>query len=419
MKTESVHRVAVTGIGVVGGLGMGIDALWTRLMAGESTLAPIAGIDTAGLKTRVGSEVQNAALAAAMKDANLPPSDRCIDMALLAAGQALRQSGLPLPAPEAPPLDAAVLFGASIGVGHTMFESCRSFASRGVRGIRPTTVPRAMPNAISARVSMHYRLGGANYVVSCACSSSTAVLGIAFRAIRHGYSARVLCGGTDAPFEPFVYSAWNNLGVLSREPDPARACRPFDRDRDGFVLGEGAGAVLLESLEAARERGAPILAEVLGYGESSDADHVTRPNPAGQERAIRQALATAGIAPEEIGFINAHGTATKVSDPCEALSLRRALGPALDRIPVVSYKSYQGHLLGASGVVEFAMTVEALRRGYVPANLKLDNPDPECDLCFVRGSPIPLAAPVALKNCFGFGGNNTVLVLRRYEDAQR
>jgi 3-oxoacyl-[acyl-carrier-protein] synthase II len=273
-----------------------------------------------------------------------------------------------------------------------------------------------MYNAISSRISMRFKLTGPNYVVVSACTSSTTAIGLGFRMIRDGYADRVLCGGTEAIFEPGVFRAWDSLGVMSRNPDPARACRPFDKDRDGCILGEGAGTLLLESLDNARQRSAGIRAEISGYGESSDTTHITRPNPEGQAQAMRAALSDAGLSPADVGFVNTHGTATESNDLCESQSIRAVLGSAAGTIPAASSKSFVGHLLGASGVVETAVTILGLEAGTVPGNLNLDNRDPRCNLLFVGKEPMTVTSPIAMKNSFGFGGNNAVLIVRRWED---
>jgi len=233
--------------------------------------------------------------------------------------------------------------------------------------------------------------------------------------IRDGYADKILCGGSDAVFDPVVYGGWNNLGVMSVNPDPKTACRPFDVDRDGCVLGEGAGALILQSQESAIRSGATIRAEICGYGEGSDAEHITRPSPEGQARAINAALQSAGMASTHVGFINAHGTATKANDECESQSIRMSLKDAADKIPVASNKSFFGHLLGASGAVETVVTLLGLENGVVPPNLNLHNSDPKCDLFLVGGKAMEISCPVAMKNSFGFGGNNAVLILRRYD----
>ena len=214
-------------------------------------------------------------------------------------------------------------------------------------------------------------------------------------------------------FDPGLYASWNNLGVMSRNPEPSKACRPFDQARDGFVLGEGAGALVLETLESAQSRGARIRAEICGYGESSDAEHLTRPSMEGQAQALRSALTSAGMEPSDVGMVNAHGTSTQANDVCESRALRAVLGSEADRIPVVSSKSYFGHVIGAAGVVETVATVLCLEANRCHAALNLDHPDESCEVCLVGDRPVELSRPVAMMNSFGFGGNNAVLILRR------
>jgi 3-oxoacyl-[acyl-carrier-protein] synthase II len=225
----------------------------------------------------------------------------------------------------------------------------------------------------------------------------------------------VLCGGSDGFFDPFFFGVWNNIGALSVNPDPAIACRPFDSERDGCVLGEGAGALVVESLERAQARGARIRGEIVGYGETSDASHLTRPNADGQAEAMNRALADAAVKPSDLGVINAHGTATRANDLCESESIRKVLGGAVEDVPVVANKSYFGHTLGASGALETIVTLLSLELETAPPNLNLDNPDPECQVMLVGESPQAMARPLAMKNSFGFGGGNGVLVLRRWQ----
>ena len=409
------RRVVITGMGVVTALGMDEAALWQSMLAGRCGIRPLTLFDTAEYRCKNGSEIATDALNEALLSRKLTTADRTVDMALVASAQALESAGVISGEPPYEPQNAAVIFGSGLGASHSMYSAFMGYSEKGVRGMRPTSVPRCMANAISAQISMRFRLTGPNYIIVSACTSSTNAIGTAFRMIRDGYSDRVLCGGSDSVFDPFVFAGWNNLGVMSKNPDPARACRPFDADRDGCVLGEGAGALVIESLDQARRRGARIRAEILGFGESSDAEHITSPSAEGQARAIRAALDCAGIQPGDIGFINAHGTATRANDTCESQSIRLALGEATGRIPVASNKSFFGHLLGASGAVETIVTVLGLENGKVPPNLNLDNPDPACSLTFVGNTAMDVPSPIAMKNSFGFGGDNAVLIMRRWD----
>jgi len=416
MRTpESGTRVVVTGVGVVSALGLDERSFWDGMLAGRCGIRPLRKFDATACRTRVASEVDDALLAPSLQALGIRASDPSVDYGILAAAQALEQAGLRRSGEPPEPVDMAVILGTGAGPSKTTFDATRGFLEKGLRGIRPTTVPSAMLNAVSARISLQFRLRGPNYIVASACTTSTAAIGVAFRLIRHGYAERALTGGTDAMIHAATFGAWNNLGVMSANPDPEIACRPFDRDRDGMILGDGAGVLVLESLESARARGATIRAELLGFGESSDAVHLTRPDPEGQARAIRTALDSAGVEPRDIGFINAHGTATRANDPCEAQAIRSVFGGAIDGVRVASNKSFFGHTLGACGALETIATILGLEAGRVPGNRNLDNPDPECDLPLVGKEALAIESPLAMKNSFGFGGHNAVLVIRRWE----
>lgn len=409
------RRVVVTGLGVVSALGLDECAFWSNMLAGKSGISRLEGDAFAELKARNVSQIDTAQLQQALQGRGILHSDRTVDIATLASAQALEQAGIIQGPPPWPATPIGTIFGSGHGPAETISESWVDYGAKGPRGIRPTTIPRCMFNVITAGISMRFQLTGPNYIVSCACASATTAIGIAFRMIRDGYADQVLCGGAESALDFSWMAAWNRLGVMSKNPDPQRASRPFDRDRDGFVIGEGAAAILLESLDAARARSARIRAELCGYGESSDAQHITRPSVEGQAQAIRAACADAGVVPDQIGFVNAHGTATKANDECESQSLRAALGPAAETALVASNKSFFGHLLGAAGAVETVATILGLEHRRVPPNLNLDNPDPACPLRLVGAQPAAVESPYAMKNSFGFGGNNAVLILRRWD----
>jgi 3-oxoacyl-[acyl-carrier-protein] synthase II len=402
----------VTGIGLVTALGLDEEAVWGALMDGRTGVAEIEGFDVSALPCRVAAQVETPVLEHEVAALGRLPGDRTTDMALVAAGRALRQSRL---LDDEGRQGAATLLGTGMGPAHTFFEAYESYYARGVKGLRPTTVPRAMYNALSAQVSMLFGLTGPNQVVVSACASATNALADGFRRIRDGALDLAVCGGAESFLNPLFFGVWNRLGVLSRQRDPARACRPFDRDRDGTVLGEGAAVLVLEELGRAHRRGARVRGEILGYGESSDAGHLTRPGVEGQSAAMRQALASAGVDAGDLAYVNAHGTATPSNDAAESASLRQVLGAAADRVPVGSTKSYFGHTLGASGAIETALTLIALERRTVPGNRCLENPDSGCRVRLVGASPEAISGCLAMKNSFGFGGGNAVLVLRRAE----
>ena len=407
------RRVVATGLGIACAIGLDETVVWRNLLEGRTGIAELRAFDTTGYKVRIAAEVDDQALGERLSALNRRPVDRAHDLALVVAADALQQAGLITGAPPYEQQEVAVLFGTGVGSAESHFTAFTAFAERGLRGLRPTTVPRCMYNAISAGISIQFSLTGPNWVVVSACAAGTNAIGAAYRQVRDGYVDIALCGGVDAFFDPFFFGVWNNLGVLSKNTEPERACRPFDADRDGLVLGEGAGALVLESYESARRRGVRIRGELLGYGESSDASHITSPSVEGQATAMRRALKSAGVGSEAVGFVNAHGTATRANDVCESQSIRAVLGDAADSVPVASNKSFIGHTLGAAGAIETIITLLGLEHGTVPPNLNLDRPDPECDLHLVGGKPERVDSPIAMKNSFGFGGGNAVLVLKR------
>ncbi len=394
---------------------MTADSFWSSLSSGTTGIRPITQIATDEFRTRIGGEIPQEQIDSSLKELGFRPDERSVSLAHIATAQALADAGL-FTAGE-PPVrsEAGVIYGTGVGAAHSLYAAYSAFAEKGMKGVRPTTVPRCMANSITAQLSMKFGLTGPNYVTVCACASATTAIGAAFRMIRDGYATQMLSGGSDAFFEPVTFAAWNNLGVMSRDPDPNRACKPFSADRDGCVLGEGAGTIVLENLEHALSRGAAIHAEIIGYGESSDAKHITSPSMDGQVQAMRAAIKCAGINPAQAALINAHGTATKANDETEASSIREVFGKAADSIPVVSNKSYFGHMLGASGASETIASILMLKNGKVVPNLNLENPDPACSLNLPTGSTIDLQGDIVVKNSFGFGGNNAVLVLKRAE----
>ena len=417
------RRVVVTGLGLATPIGFAEEDVWERLVAGATGIGPLTAFDTEAYlspyKVKLAAQVESGPVVEALRAMGRRPVDRALDLALVAAQRALEQAELIGRELPYEPREAAVIMGTAEGPAQSTFAGFERFAAKGPKGLLPSSVPRMMYNAISANLSMHFKLTGANYVVVSACTSSTNAIGDAYRRVRHGEAEIVVAGGADGYFDPFFYGVWNNLGVLSENPDPALALRPFDVDREGTILGEGAGVLVVESLDSAARRGARIRGEILGYGESSDADHLTGPSAAGQATAIVRALESAGLEADAVGYVNAHGTGTRSNDSTESAAIRSALGAAADRIPVSSCKSSFGHTLGASGVLETAVTLLALERGLAPPNFNLRHPDPECPVRLVGREAEPIERGVALKNSFGFGGGNAVLVLAAAGDGPR
>jgi len=408
------RRVVVTGLGLVSPVGLDEKTFWGNMLAGRHSIRRLSVLDPTQFKSPNGATVDDQIFSEALEKRSIRPFDRALDMAMLASTCALESGGIECAA-EPPRRNMAVITGTGGGVVGNVAESFNRFAEKGLRGVRPTTVIRIINNSISSMISIRFRLTGPNYAVTSACTSALNAIGIGFRMIRDGYIDCALCGGTDAMFIPAIYGAWDRIGAMSENPDPEKASRPFDRDRDGFVLGEGAGMILMETNESAKARGARVRGEIAGYGESSDATHIAKPDKDGQIIALKAALADAQTRPSEIGYINAHGTGTTANDESESQAIREVFGSSADQVLVGSNKSLFGHLMGASGAVETIATIMGLEAGRVPPNLNLDNPDPACNLRFVSGTATDISSPLALKNSFGFGGNNAVMVLRRYE----
>jgi 3-oxoacyl-[acyl-carrier-protein] synthase II len=407
------RRVLVTGLGFVTPHGDQADRVFERVWAGESAVQKVLmGRERAAADVIMARADWNpdAELTAIQKLA----MDPVAQMALVAARRALAQAGLE----ERPDLlaDAGVYMGCGLGGASTYEQGYETYFARLSRRIKPTIVARVMPNAPAAHISMGYGIRGPSLTYSVACASSAAALGEAFRAIRDGYLDCVVAGGAEAMLSDAVVIAWEAMGVVAKEhPDgPAASVRPFDAARTGFALAEGATVLILESEEQATERGATPLGEIVGYGTSSDAFNITQPSRDGQVRCMRAALADAGIAPEAVGYINAHATATKVGDVIEVQAIKEAFGAHAGRLAVSSTKSMHGHLLGAAGAVELGLTLMALARGKLLPTANLTHPDDGCDLDFVpgRGRDAP-GLEYALSNSFGFGGSNASLVVKR------
>lgn len=407
-------RVVVTGMGCIFPGGNCVGDLWSGILSRRQairtrTVSPGAK----PLRCHLCSEIDQQSLADNWPIPGMPGPDPTCNLLSIASDQALRQAGM-LGLSDLG-TDVPVIIGSGAGANYAVSDAYRTYFEQGPDRIRPTTVPRCMTNSLSARIAIRYGLTGANYVINSACASATVAIGTAFRMLRHGYVQRVLCGGVDTLSDPIAVAAWDRLGVLTRRENPADAVLPFDRRRDGFVLGEGAAVLVLENLASARRRGVPIFGEIAGYGESSDALHLTQPDAAGQVRSILQALEDASVGTDRIDLIVPHGTATTANDRSEAQALQQVFGNRLSDIPVLTLKALWGHLLGASGAVEALAALVALESGIVPPDpLPYREADQECNLRFCPSDPEPRPLRYILKNSFAFGGNNAVLVLRRF-----
>lgn len=413
-KSDLPRRVVVTGMNVVTALGFDLGEFWTNIISGESGISRVPFLpDDSPLPTQYAGCLDDTKLAAAVRGQQIEEPDRSDQLALLAATKTLQHAGYPVV--DASPMECDVIFGS--GHGNLIFHdsAMEAFVKGGWRKLRPTTVVRGMFNRPANLISIRHQLTGTSFTVSAACATGSIAFGNAFNQVRFGLADRALAVCADAGLDPMSFSAWNRLGVLTKHPDPRSACRPFDVDRSGLVMGEGAAGFMLESLETAQARGANVLAEIAGYGTSSDASHIVVPNAAGQVVALKKAMVSAGMEPSQIDYVNAHGTATKLADIAEAQSLLTGLGGHGLSVPVSNTKAQLGHLMGATAGVELAVTLLAMQHGEIPPCRNLENPDPECPLNFVRNEPLKKPINVAMKNSFAFGGTNSVVVLKKFE----
>jgi 3-oxoacyl-[acyl-carrier-protein] synthase II len=410
----SERRVVVTGMGAVTPLGRGIDTFWDNLIACKSGVSTVRRFDSTKFDVRFGGECADFDCTTDIDPKRARRMDRFSQMAVVAAKEAARQSGLDMSRVD--PRRVGVIIGSGIGGIKELEDQYSRLLDKGPDKVSAFTIPKLMVNAAGGNISIEFGMRGPSQAVATACASATNAIGDALNMIRYGIADVMLAGGSEAALTPLGLAAFAAMKALSaRNDDPERASRPFDRDRDGFVLGEGAGILVLEELECARKRGAPILAEVVGYGATADATHITQPaeDGVGAAQAMANALADAHLAPDDIDYINAHGTGTPLGDIAETAAIRRVFGPAAKRVAVSSTKSSIGHLLGASGAVELIATVLGLIGSVVPATINLDHPDERCDLNHVANSPQDRRVNHAMSNSFGFGGHNACLVVSR------
>jgi len=403
----TARRVAVTGMGAICALGHNLAEFWAALREGRSGIAHIQSVDVSKLRFQNGAEVRGYNPAAYLDPERASLLDRFAQFALLAAREALRDSGIALtPALRA---ETAVVCGSCLG-GQTTQDAGFVDLYRQDRGrVHPLSIPRIMANAGACQISMEFGTTGPAYTISTACSSANHAIGQAFRMVRSGEAELAITGGSEAPFSFGLLKAWEAMRVIA--PD---TCRPFSRDRRGMILGEGGAMLVLEPLEAAQARGARIYAELAGFGMSSDAHHITQPSVEGPTRAMRAALRDAQLRPEEIGYINAHGTGTSGNDPTETRAIREVFGAHAERLAVSSTKSMHGHALGAAGALEAVATAMALRERLLPPTANFTEPDPECALDVIPHRARQAEVGAALSNSFAFGGLNAVLAFRAY-----
>jgi nodulation protein E len=408
-----VRRVAVTGLGAISALGVGVAPFWDRVVAGASGVRRIANFDAAGFVAQVAAEVPGYVPAQHFSDAEQSILDRFAQFAVIAAAEACAQAELTLTDAERD--RAGVTIGSAMGGALTQDQGYKTLYAEGAPRVHPFTIPRIMNNAATSQVSMRHGLRGPALSIGTACAASAHAIGEAAEMIRAGRADVMIAGGADAPIAPGVVRCWEAMRVLAPAPadDPSRACRPFSRDRLGLVLGEGAGMLVLESWERATARGATILAELAGYAATADAGHITQPGVHAPARAIALALAQAGLMPADVDYVSAHGTATRLNDATETTVIKQAFGADATRLAISSTKAVHGHAMGASGALECIATIMAVRHAVAPPTANYTEPDPECDLDYVPNIARALKIRAAISNSFAFGGLNAVLVIRK------
>ena len=411
------RRVVVTGMGLVTAVGKTTEDTWEALLAGRSGARPIERFDTTDFDVRFACEVKGFDPTDYMGRKEARRADLFAQFGVAAADLAVRDAGWDLSRPAGE--RTGVLIGSGIGGIKTFEEQCKTFLDKGPSRVSPFFVPMFIPDIASGLVSIRLGAKGPNYCTVSACASSAHAVGESFRLIELGKADAMVTGGAEAPITGLAVAGFGNMKALSaRNDEPEKASRPFDKGRDGFVLGEGAGVIILESLDHAQRRGANILAEVVGYGMSADAHHMTQPAPSGEGamRAMRECLDDRGIDITEIGYINAHGTSTPLGDIAEVKAVKEVFGEHARNLVVGSTKCMTGHLLGAAAGVEFGVCVKVLQTGTIPPTINQDDPDPECDLDCAANTKVERDVDVALSNSFGFGGHNVSLAVRRYRE---
>jgi beta-ketoacyl-acyl-carrier-protein synthase II len=410
----SRRRVVITGLGAVSPVGHSAEESWQAVLAGKSGVAPLTLFDPSGLPVQIGAEVKGFDPLQYLERKEARKMDRFTHFAIAAAQEAVEDAGLEATAENRNRI--GVMIGSGIGGIETLEREIKTGMEKGVDRISPFFIPMMICDMASGQVSIRFGFGGPNSCVVTACATGTNALGDAAEIIRRGDADVMVAGGAEAAITPMGVGGFAACRALSTTKDPAAASRPFDAERNGFVIAEGGAVLILEELEFARARGARILGEIAGYGMSADAYHMTQPAPegAGAVRAMQAALRDAGMQPEQVDYINAHGTSTVPNDKNETAAIKTVLGDHAFRTPVSSTKSMTGHMLGAAGAIEAMFCVQAIRDGVVPPTINYQHPDPECDLDYVPNERREHRVDVAVSNSFGFGGHNATLVIRRF-----
>jgi 3-oxoacyl-[acyl-carrier-protein] synthase II len=409
------HRVVVTGMGVVTALGQDLDTLWDNLVQGKSGVSRVEAFDVSEYPTQIAASVKDFNPEDYVDRKEARKMDRFVQFATAAAVNAMKDSGLNI-AEQADPERVGVMIGSGIGGLGTWEDQHNILLEKGPKRVSPFFIPMMIANMASGHVSILFGAKGPNTTAVTACATGTHSIGDSYKLIQRGDADVMICGGAEATIRPTGMAGFCSMRAMStRNDEPEKASRPFDLERDGFVMGEGAGVLILESLEHAQKRGAKIYGEIIGYGLSGDAHHMTEPDPNGPERCMKMAIRDAGIAPEEVDYINAHGTSTPVGDRSETIAIKRAFGDHAYKLAVSSTKSMTGHLLGAAGGVEGVICGLTLQHGVIPPTINLEHPDPECDLDYVPNEARRADVRVTMSNSFGFGGHNATIIMKKYE----
>jgi 3-oxoacyl-[acyl-carrier-protein] synthase II len=412
-----LKRVVVTGLGAITPLGNTVETYWQGLLAGRSGIAPITLFDASHLPCRIAGEAKDFDPNDYLERKEAKRMDRFSQFAVCASQQAIDDSGLKIT--DANAEQVGVLIGSGVGGMKVMEDQQEIYLTRGPDRCSPFMIPMMIANMASGLTAIHLGAKGPNSCTVTACAAGSNAIGEAFRLIQRGYAKAMICGGSEAAITPLSITGFAAARALStRNDEPTRASRPFDRDRNGFVMGEGSGILLLEELDQARSRKAHIYAEIVGYGLTCDAYHMTAPPPSGKlaTRAMELALKDANLFPNQVSYINAHGTSTAANDVTETIAIKQALGQHAAQVAISSTKSMTGHLLGGSGGIEAVATVMAIATDIMPPTINLDNPDPNCDLDYIPHHARPRSVEIALSNSFGFGGHNVTLAFKKFEN---
>ncbi len=411
------RRVVITGLGVVNSLGFTADSFWQKLIAGECGIGMVTQFDASDYSCRIAAEVRDFDPSPAFPSPkDIRRTDRFVQFGVYAGYQALLDSGMDLESLDRDRIGTYI--GSGIGGLFTTEEQHKILLNRGPKRVSPFMIPMLILNMASGIFSIHYKLRGPNLAICSACATSSHSIGEAWRTIKMGDADAIFAGGAEASIVPLGMSGFSAMRAMStRNDDPKKSSRPFEKDRDGFVMGEGAGVVIVEELDHAIRRGAKIYCELVGYGNTADASHLTSPAPEGEgaARCMRMALKSAGMDPSQVNYVNAHGTATFQGDICETQAIKTVFGESSAHLAVSSTKGATGHMLGAAGAVEMAVCAKAIETGIVPPTINLDTPDPACDLDYVPNEKRSMNVQVTMSNSFGFGGHNATLLASKYQ----